>query len=51
VTIFEHGWVSNPIFRSISFMMGHYGTIDRYLTALGRKFGETGTPKHLVLPE
>lgn len=51
VTIFEHGWVSNPIFRSISRLMGHHGTMDSYLTALSRKFGESGKPEHLVIPD
>lgn len=40
VTITERGWVSNPIFRFVSkFVMGHYGTLDTYLKALGKKFG------------
>ena len=45
VTITEHGEVYNPIFRFISkYIMGHTGTIDGYLTALGRKFGNEVTP-------
>jgi hypothetical protein len=40
VTITEHGEVYNPIFRFISkYVMGHTGTMDAYLTDLGRKFG------------
>ena len=40
VTITEHGEVYNPIFRFISsYIMGHTGTLDTYLTNLGRKFG------------
>jgi uncharacterized protein YndB with AHSA1/START domain len=40
VTITEHGEVYNPIFRFISrYIMGHTGTMDTYLTDLGRKFG------------
>ena len=40
VTITEHGEVYNPIFRFISkYLMGHTGTMDAYLTDLGRKFG------------
>ena len=45
VTITEHGEVYNPIFRFISkYIMGHNGTIDAYLTALGKKFGNEVTP-------
>ena len=40
VTITEHGEVYNPVFRFIAkYIMGHTGTIDAYLTDLGRKFG------------
>ena len=40
VTITEHGEVYNPIFRFISnYIMGHTGTMDTYLTNLGRRFG------------
>ena len=40
VTITEHGEVYNPLFRFISkYIMGHTGTVDAYLTDLGRKFG------------
>lgn len=40
VTITEHGEVYNPIFRFISnYIIGHTGTMDTYLTNLGRKFG------------
>ena len=45
VTITEHGEVYNPIFRFISkYIMGHNGTMDTYLTDLGRKFGSDVTP-------
>ena len=45
VTITEHGEVYNPIFRFISkYIMGHNGTMDTYLTDLGRKFGSDLTP-------
>lgn len=45
VTITERGWVSNPIFRFVSrFVMGHHATLDMYLRALGRKFGEEIAP-------
>lgn len=40
VTITEHGEVYNPVFRFISkYIIGHTGTMDAYLTSLGRKFG------------
>jgi uncharacterized protein YndB with AHSA1/START domain len=40
VTITEHGEVYDPIFRFISrYFMGHTGTMDAYLTDLGKKFG------------
>ena len=42
--ITERGEVYNPIFRFISrFVMGHTKTIDDYLEALGKKFGENVT--------
>ena len=37
----EDGEVRNPIFRFVSrFIMGHTATLDKYLTAVGKKFGE-----------
>lgn len=45
LTITERGTVSNPVFRFVSrFIMGHTATIDAYLRALGRKFGEPAEP-------
>ncbi len=45
VTITEHGEVYNPIFRFVSkYIIGHNGTMDAYLTDLGRKFGATVIP-------
>ena len=45
VTISEHGEVYNPIFRFISkFIIGHTGSIDRYLRDLGAKFGTVVVP-------
>ena len=41
LTITEEGEVYNPIFRFVArFIIGHHATIDDYLRALGRKFGE-----------
>lgn len=45
VTVTERGWIANPIFRFMSrFIFGYYGSLEGYLRALGRKFGETVTP-------
>ena len=48
VTITEQGWVSNPLFRAISRLLGYHGTLDSYLTALARHFGENITPEHVA---
>jgi len=48
VTITEDGSVYNPLFRVISrFVMGHHGTMDNYLKALGAHLGEVTAPEHL----
>lgn len=47
IEITEAGWVSNPIFRTISRLMGYHKTMDSYLVALGRKFGVTASPEHV----
>ena len=45
VTVSEHGEVYNPVFRFIAkYIMGHNGTLDTYLTDLGRKFGHEVVP-------
>jgi uncharacterized protein YndB with AHSA1/START domain len=45
VTIVERGSVYNPIFRFVSrFIVGHTRTIDSYLRALARRFGEDAQP-------
>jgi uncharacterized protein YndB with AHSA1/START domain len=45
VTITERGEVYNPLFRFVSrYVMGHTGTIDRYLTALAAKTGDQYVP-------
>lgn len=46
VTVTEDGWVSNPMFRVISKLMGHHTTLDSYLKALSKKFGEESKPVH-----
>jgi uncharacterized protein YndB with AHSA1/START domain len=47
VSVTEAGWIGNPIFRFMSrFLFGYYGSLDKYLTALGTRFGETVQPTH-----
>lgn len=42
LTVTERGTVSNPLFRFVSkFVFGHTATMEKYLTALANKFGET----------
>jgi uncharacterized membrane protein len=44
--ITEAGEVSNILFRFMSrFIFGHTATIEKYLTALGRKFGQEVSPQ------
>jgi hypothetical protein len=46
VQITETGEVSNLVFRFMSrFVFGHSATIEKYLTALGKKFGEDVSPQ------
>lgn len=46
VTITEDGEVYNPLFRFLSkYVFGQTGTMDAYLRALGRKFGEDVAPE------
>ncbi len=48
VTVTEEGEIFNPVFRLIArVFLGHHGTIDRYLQALGSRFGEEVVPVHL----
>jgi uncharacterized protein YndB with AHSA1/START domain len=47
LTITEDGYIKAPIFRALSrFVFGYHKTIDQFLVALGRKFGEASTPAH-----
>ncbi|MBS1789900.1 MAG: SRPBCC family protein [Acidobacteria bacterium] len=42
LTVTEHGKVPNPLFRFMSrYVFGHTATIEKYLTALAGKFGES----------
>jgi len=46
VTITEDGEVSNALFRFMSrYVFGHTATLDAYLSALARRFGEDTTPQ------
>jgi uncharacterized protein YndB with AHSA1/START domain len=46
VAITENGEVSNVLFRSMSrYVFGHTATVDAYLSALAKRFGETATPQ------
>ena len=48
VAITERGEVYNPIFRVVSrFFIGHYATMDDYLTALAAHYNESGGPVHV----
>ncbi len=45
VTVTERGWIANPIFRFMSrFIFGYYGSVEKYLRALGKRFGESVMP-------
>jgi len=47
ISVTEGGWISNPIFRFMSrVLFGYYGSLDKYLKALGTRFGETVHPTH-----
>jgi hypothetical protein len=42
----EEGWVANPFFRLMSKLGGQHGSIDGYLTALAKHFGEKLVVSH-----
>ncbi len=44
LTLTEDGEVRNPVFRFMArFVFGHYATIESFLRALGRRFGQEVT--------
>jgi len=46
VTVTEAGFVRNPVFRFLSkLVFGHSATLEAYLVALGRRFGEAVRPE------
>jgi hypothetical protein len=47
VTVTEEGYVNNALFRTMMKVTGVHKTADGYLTALGRKLGETVRPEHV----
>ena len=47
ISVTEAGWIGNPLFRFLSrFVFGYYGSLDGYLTALGKRFGQEVEPEH-----
>jgi hypothetical protein len=47
ISVTEAGWIGNPIFRFMSrYLFGYHGSLDNYLKALARRFGETVEPTH-----
>lgn len=47
ISVTEAGWIGNPIFRFLSrFVFGYYSSLDGYLKALGKRFGEAVQPAH-----
>lgn len=46
VSVTEDGWIRNPFFRVMANVTGLNRTLDGYLRALGRRFGEEVTPTH-----
>jgi hypothetical protein len=47
VIVAEEGWIGPPPFRIMSRLMGYHQSIDQYLQALGRHFGESAVPQHV----
>jgi uncharacterized protein YndB with AHSA1/START domain len=47
VSVTETGWIGNPVFRFMArFLFGYYGSLDKYLRALAKRFGEKAEPVH-----
>lgn len=48
LTLTENGEVRNPVFRFVSrFLLGHHGTMERYLRDLGQRLGQDVEPERL----
>ena len=51
ITVTENGFIKPPLFRVLTrFFFGYHSTMDTYLKAIGRHFGETTTPGPAVIP-
>ena len=51
VTVTERGWIANPIFRFLArFVFGYHRTLEGYLIALGKRFGESVIPRRIPPP-
>lgn len=48
VAVTEAGWIANPVFRVFALIGGYHRTLDAYLGALGRRFGEDVVPQHVA---
>jgi len=47
VTVTERGYINTAPFRFMArFIFGYHGTMDGYLKAMGKKFGEDVQPSH-----
>jgi hypothetical protein len=47
VTLAEEGWIGPAPFRIMSKVTGYHSSIDGYLVALGKHFGESPVPEHV----
>jgi hypothetical protein len=47
VRVTEDGWIRNPLFRVMAHLGGLHRSVDGYLRALGRHFGEEARPEHV----
>lgn len=47
IRLTENGWIANPLFRVVAWIMGYHRTLDDYLTAVGRRFGTAVRPEHV----
>jgi uncharacterized protein YndB with AHSA1/START domain len=48
VRLTEDGWISNRLFRVVSWITGYHRTLDDYLSALGRRFGMEVKVEHVL---
>src|SRR6266542_2391006 len=51
ITITESGDISNPVFKFLArYIFGHTASIDAYLKALAKHFGESAMPQNAEHP-